>query len=63
MTLFGRRRLHAIDMQNIFCETDKYVRVDHPELKLKNSKKPEKIKQRFEITGPLPEPFIPPKWK
>jgi hypothetical protein len=62
VTLLGRRRLHAIDVQNVFCETDKYSRVAHPELNLKEDGV-EMIKQRFEITGPLPAPFFPPKWK
>jgi len=63
VTLFGQRRLHAIDIQNCFCEVDKYSRVAHPELKLKKEEDGvEKIKQTFEITGPLPAPFFPPKW-
>lgn len=56
-TLFGRR-LHAIDCQNLFCETDKYARVAFPELKSERAK----IKAQFTQT---PEPFrlfYPPKW-
>jgi hypothetical protein len=56
VTLFGRR-LHVIDIQNLFCETDKYARVAHPEFKLKDG---ERIKQTL---GSLPAPFFPPKWK
>lgn len=55
--LFGRR-LHAIDAQNLFCETDKYARVAYPELKSARTQ----IKARF---TPDPEPiqlFYPPKW-
>jgi hypothetical protein len=60
VTLFGRK-LHAIDIQNCFCETDKYARVAHPEFN--GPKKNERIKQKFEATGrPLPAPFFPPKW-
>jgi hypothetical protein len=59
VTLFGRR-LHAIDIQNLFCETDKYARVAHPEFKLKDG---ERIKQTLKPLGSLPAPFFPPKWK
>jgi alpha-glutamyl/putrescinyl thymine pyrophosphorylase clade 1 len=60
VTLFDRR-LHAIDVQNLFCETDKYSRVAHPEFKLKAN---ERIKATFKpVDRPLPAPFFPPKWK
>jgi hypothetical protein len=59
VTLFGQRRLHAIDIQNLFCETDKYSRIAHPELKLKDK---ENSPKTFNLTGPLPAPFFPPKW-
>jgi len=59
VTLFGRK-LHAIDCQNLFCETNKIARVKHPEAALKDN---ERIKQTFKPTaGPLPVPFFPPKW-
>jgi len=60
VTLCGRRKLHAIDIQNLFCEIDKYARVAHPEYKVKEA---ERIKQTFTLTGPLPAPFFPPKWR
>lgn len=55
--LFGRR-LHAIDCQGLFCETDKYARVAFPELTSNRVR----IKQEFR--GPQPGPclFYPPKW-
>jgi hypothetical protein len=56
--LFGKRRLHAIDVQNLYCETDKYARVAHPEYNLDRTE----IKQKLKPAGPLPEPFFPPKW-
>jgi hypothetical protein len=56
-SLFGRR-LQAIDIQNLFCELDKYSRVAFPELKSNRSR----IKARFTPTGVLPAPFFPPKW-
>ncbi len=54
----GGRKLHAIDCQGLFCETDKYSRVKHPELKSSRSK----IKSTFK---PLAKPIdymYPPKW-
>src|SRR5271165_1211232 len=56
VTLFGRR-LHAIDCQNLFCETDKYARVAHPTVQPTG-----RIKQTLKPIGPLPPPFFPPKW-
>lgn len=56
-TLWGRR-LHAIDIQNLFCELDKYARVRFPDLKSNRSR----IKSRFAASGVLPRPFYPPKW-
>lgn len=56
--LWGRR-LHAIDVQNLFCELDKYARVRFPELKSNRSR----IKARFRPSGALPPPFYPPKWR
>jgi hypothetical protein len=65
VTLFGRK-LTAIDIQNLFCECDKYARKAHPEFNIirdrETGEKYERIKQPFEVTGPLPQPFFPPKW-
>lgn len=58
--LMGKRRLHAIDMQNLFCEIDKYARVVHPQFTLPGGRN--KIKQTLSPSGPLPAPFFPPKW-
>ncbi|WP_322411703.1 nucleotide kinase domain-containing protein [Microbacterium invictum] len=55
--LFGRP-LQAIDVQNLFCETDKYCREALPDLKSARTR----IKAKF---APSPEPldaFFPPKW-
>jgi hypothetical protein len=55
--LWGRR-LHAIDAQGLFCETDKYCREAVPELTSARTR----IKARFSAN---PEPiqlFFPPKW-
>ena len=57
VTLFGRR-LHLIDCQNLFCETDKYARVAHPTFNLKRSG----IRQKLKPAGSLPKPFFPAKW-
>lgn len=57
--LFGRR-LHLIDVQNLFCEISKYARVVHPEFLGVAGRT--RIKQTFRPFGPLPAPFFPPKW-
>lgn len=55
--LFGRR-LHAIDCQGLFCETDKYARAAFPQLKSNRLR----IKQQFRKPKPALELFYPPKW-
>lgn len=57
--LFGRR-LKLIDCQNLFCETDKYSRVAHPEVHGIGGRT--RIKQEFASAGPLTRPIFPPKW-
>lgn len=59
-TLFGRP-LKLIDCQNLFCETDKYARVAHPD-RLGVGKRT-RIKQQFIPSGPLASPSFPPKWQ
>ena len=57
--LWGRD-LHLIDIQNLFCEVDKYTRLSNPELS--EYAPGERIKQ---IYKPNPEPmtaWFPPKW-
>lgn len=49
---------HLIDLQNCFCETDKYLRAKMPELLVGNVR----IKQRYkESSSPIDYEF-PPKW-
>jgi hypothetical protein len=58
-TLWGRK-LQLIDCQNLFCETDKYARIVHPEIKGKSGRN--RIKQRFGVNlAPLAQ-WYPPKW-
>lgn len=59
--VFGRR-LQPIDCQNLFCETDKYARVSHPQFAGRSGRS--RIKQVFDARGrdPLPPLFCPPKW-
>ena len=57
--LWGRR-LQLIDCQNLFCEVDKYARVAHPEVSGISGRT--RIKQKFSPTGPLEQPWYPPKW-
>lgn len=56
--LFGRA-LHAIDVQNLLCEVDKYSRVAFPELRSNRSR----IKQRFVPDPALLPLTFPPKWE
>lgn len=59
-SLFGRE-LQLIDCQNLFCETDKYARVAHPDICGVNDRK--RIKQQY--TNHNLEKidfFYPPKW-
>jgi hypothetical protein len=54
------RRLQLIDCQNLFCETDKYARVRHPEVQGRTGRT--KIKQRFRPSNQGLTPWYPPKW-
>lgn len=56
--LFGREPT-LIDLQNCFCETDKYLRVKMPELSIGNKR----IKQKFKENRSNIDYFFPPKWK
>lgn len=55
--LWGRP-MKAIDVQNWWCETDKYCRVAVPELKSNRSK----IKNTYKPSRGKIEYFFPPKW-
>lgn len=56
----GDRRLQLIDIQNIFCEIDKYARARFPEIAgIANRVK---IKQRFTPNLTTITPWYPPKW-
>ncbi|OBK95341.1 hypothetical protein A5645_13505 [Mycobacterium asiaticum] len=57
--LWGRRRLHAIDCQGLFCETDKYCRVAAPQLESTRKR----IKARFVPQNSPISFFFPPKWE
>lgn len=58
--LWGRD-LQLIDCQNLFCETDKYSRVAHPEIAGISNRK--RIKQVYRPNGKEIKLFYPPKWK
>ena len=59
-TLYGRR-LQLIDCQNLFCETDKYARIAHPEIGTASGRK--RIKQQYvDRNMESIEYFYPPKW-
>jgi len=55
--LFGRDPT-LIDIQNCFCETDKYLRARMPELQVDNVR----IKQKYKVSEKPIEFFFPPKW-
>jgi alpha-glutamyl/putrescinyl thymine pyrophosphorylase clade 1 len=58
--LWGRP-LQLIDCQNVFCETDKYARMAHPEVKGISGRL--HIKQQFVPKRTSVAPMYPPKWK
>lgn len=59
-SLWGRP-LQLIDCQNLFCETDKYSRVAHPEVNGISNRT--RIKQLYTNTYRTPTCyFFPPKW-
>lgn len=57
--LWGRR-LQLIDIQNLFCEVDKYARVKHPTIAGVSGRT--RIKQKFKKTSSPIQYFYPPKW-
>lgn len=57
--LWGRK-LQLIDCQNIFCETDKYARVAHPEIVGLSNRN--RIKQKYKQNYEKIDLFYPPKW-
>lgn len=52
------RNLKLIDLQNCFCETDKYLRAKMPELKVGNVR----IKQRYKPSNSRINYYFPDKW-
>lgn len=57
--LWGRK-LHLIDCQNLFCETDKYARAAHPDIMGLSGRK--RIKQVYRPVSSKINLFYPPKW-
>lgn len=57
--LWGRR-LQLIDCQNLFCEVDKYARVQHPDIGGVSGRT--RIKQRFRPDSTPIRYWYPPKW-
>ncbi len=54
----GGRKLQLIDIQNLFCETDKYLREKRPELKTNRVK----IKKKYVPKSTKIEYVFPKKW-
>lgn len=59
-SLWGRP-LQLIDIQNLFCEIDKYARIRFPEIAGISGRT--RIKQRFKKTEAQISYFYPPKWR
>jgi hypothetical protein len=58
LDLWGRK-LHAIDCQGLFCETDKYCRVKFPQI-ISNRVR---IKAKYKPQNRNIDYFYPPKWE
>jgi 5-hmdU DNA kinase-like protein len=58
-SLWGRP-LQLIDCQNLFCEVDKYARVQHPEIAGYSGRT--RIKQKFSPSRTPLQLWFPPKW-
>lgn len=58
--MLGDRRLQLIDIQNLFCEVDKYSRIKHPDIPGLSGRT--RIKQRFKKNSEAIKYFYPPKW-
>lgn len=58
-SLYGRA-LQLIDVQNLFCEVDKYARVAYPQFTTPDGRT--RIKQRFQPAAMVLPPWYPPKW-
>lgn len=56
----GGRRLQLIDIQNLFCEIDKYARVRFPQIGGLTNRT--RIKQRFRASDQEIKYWYPPKW-
>lgn len=56
----GGRKLQYIDIQNLFCETDKYCRVAHPDIQGVSGRS--RIKQKYQPKQSPINFFFPPKW-
>jgi hypothetical protein len=54
----GNRKLQLIDIQNLFCEFDKYCRKTHPEI-ISNRKE---IKKKYLENNKKIDYMLPPKW-
>ena len=58
-SLWGRA-LQLIDVQNLFCEVDKYARVAYPQFTSSDGRY--RIKQRFQPSAAMLPLWYPPKW-
>lgn len=58
-SLWGRP-MHLIDCQNLFCETDKYARLAHPDIRGLGERT--RIKQQYRRNAAPIAVWFPPKW-
>ena len=58
-SLWGRP-LQLVDCQNLFCESGKYARIKHPDVKGLSGRS--RIKQRFRMNPSPIDYWYPPKW-
>jgi hypothetical protein len=58
-SLWGRP-LQLIDVQNLFCEVDKYARVAHPDVVGRGERS--RIKQEYRYNASIIEYVFPEKW-
>ena len=52
--------MQLIDVQNSFCETDKYARVAYPQFTGADGR--HRIKQRVQPPAAMLPPWYPPRW-
>ena len=60
LSIAAGSELQLIDVQNLFCEIDKYARVAYPQFTGLDGR--HRIKQRFQPAAAMLPMWYPPKW-